>query len=87
MSEGISLSFDENGDAEISDPVQGSMCFGGVVCKHSYFCKQGMWCGFGDKPMTDYDEKCPAGFWVKLAVPIGHQNILTKSNILLDNNH
>jgi len=72
MTKGISLKFNDNGEAKIYHPNPENPCFGGVRCRHA---TEGYFCKYVQKPLAEVKNKCPINRWVKMAVPIGHQNI------------
>lgn len=85
---GIKLKFDKNGKATVDNDLPDIIeCFGGIKCIH---CEQTtktiqladgrqikihpMTCKHKDTPVTVF-ERCPLGYWEKLTVPIGWQNL------------
>ncbi len=89
MSGGISLKFDNDDNAAINTET-GEQCFGGVVCQLCIHESGKRVLDNGRQIDVEYWicqhinenvielEKCPLKYWVKMAVPIGHQNIRSK---------
>jgi len=82
--DGISLTFDDDGNAEVESSDLGQRCFGNVLCKHCTrkvheLGYEQIWCEHKNCSVTDFDGKCPLGYWVKLAVPIGYHKIKEKT--------
>lgn len=73
MDKGISLEFDDDGEADVADDIKAERCFGNVMCRHLKI--NPMYCTYKKLSAAEFYEKgCPLGYWVKLAVPIGYQN-------------
>ena len=77
---GIKLNINEEGDVELDTTAPRLECFGGYMCTDLviqenptvYLCK------YRDKPVNSFyygSGKCPAGHWIKLALPCGAQNL------------
>jgi len=90
---GIKLKFDQNGSAKTTNE-DGNECFGGVICVHAqhtteeFYLEDGtkivthpIICNYRNKPIVEFNNGCPLGYWIKLAVPIGWQNLTFEERI------
>ena len=94
MTDGIKLKFDEKDQATIDEEHSSKKeCFGGVrciYCEHNtdtvilnngtVLQTHAMICSHTGEPVVKFDH-CPLGYWVKLAVPIGWQNLTLEERI------